>query len=153
MAALPESDARPGLQGQAAELTGLIAARADPEEIGRLTRNMGQILIDAYQVSVVPRKPPDLARGTALYAKQCAGCHGADGRGSRGLGMEPPPINFLDCQRYSRRTLYGLYNTVAQGVVGTSMLAYSELSEDPDRIRALIVIAGNPVISFRDTKN
>ena len=86
-------------------------------------------IIDGYKVTVVPRKQPDLVRGGLLYSEQCASCHGAsgDGKGPLAAGMEPPPINFRDYERYSQRTLYGLYNTITQGVADTTMRAYHEL--------------------------
>jgi high-affinity iron transporter len=107
----------------------VIDAKVAPAEVAALTAAMRRALIEAYKVTVVPRKQPDLARGAALYAEQCASCHGAsgDGLGPLAKGMEPPPINFLDRQRYSQRTLYGLYNTITQGVADTAMTSYHEL--------------------------
>lgn len=128
-AALPTGESRDRLQQQAAELAGLIAAKASPADIRGLTAAMRLAVIDGYKVAVVPRKPPDLARGALLYSEQCASCHGATGGsdGALAAGMEPPPINFRDHERYSQRTLYGLYNTTTQGVADTAMGAYHEL--------------------------
>lgn len=44
--------------------------------------------------------------------------------------MEPAPINFLDKARYAQRTLYGLYNTITQGVPDTAMNSFHEMSAE-----------------------
>ena len=128
-AELPEGDTRQRLQQQGQTLSELIVAKAAPGKISELTGAMRLAIIDGYNVTVVPRKKPDLVRGALLYTEQCGSCHGAagDGNGPLAAGMEPPPINFRDYERYSQRTLYGLYNTITQGVADTTMQAYHEL--------------------------
>lgn len=131
-AALPAGDIRAELLRNSENLAVKIAERAAPQEIRTLTAAMRLAIVDAYKVTVVPRKQPDLVRGGVLYSEQCASCHGAsgDGKGPLAAGMEPPPIDFLDHQRYSQRTLYGLYNTITQGVADTTMRPYDELSAE-----------------------
>ncbi len=128
-AGLPEGEIRQRLQQQAKTLSEIIVAKAAPTEISELTGAMRLAIINGYNVTVVPRKLPDLVRGALLYTEQCASCHGVtgDGNGPMAAGMEPPPINFRDYERYSQRTLYGLYNTITQGVADTAMQAYHEL--------------------------
>ena len=126
---LPDGEGKQVLQQQAARLAGLVADKADASEVRRVTATMRESVIANYQVTVVPRKQVDLQRGAALYAEQCASCHGAqgDGNGPLAKGLEPPPIDFTDRERYAQRTLYGLYNTITQGVADTSMQSYHEL--------------------------
>ncbi len=132
VAGLPAGDTRQSLQQQADLLSDSVVAKAVPADIRVLTGAMRAAIIDGYKVTVVPRKQPDLVRGALLYSEQCASCHGANGEGDGQLaaGMDPAPINFHDYPRYAQRTLYGLYNTITQGVAGTSMQAYHELSAD-----------------------
>src|SRR5690606_37209939 len=80
---------------------------------------------------LAPRLPPDPARGKALYAQQCAACHGASGRGDgpAAKGLEPPPSDFHDLARMAQRSAYGLYNTITLGVEGTSMPSFRQFSE------------------------
>ncbi|MGD8854544.1 MAG: cytochrome c, partial [Gammaproteobacteria bacterium] len=127
---LPENARKASLVAQSQRLSRLVDARAAPAEVNALTGDMRRAIIEGWNVTVVPRQPPDLARAEKLYSQQCAGCHGAegDGRGPLARGMEPPPIDFRDRARYRQRTLYGLYNTTTQGVAGTAMPAFSELS-------------------------
>jgi len=129
LAGLPEGAEKAALTEQGTALARLVEARAAPAEVSVLTGRMRLAIIAAYKVTVVPRKAPDLARAAQLYSAHCAGCHGAsgDGRGPQAVGLEPPPIDFRDSGRYRQRTLYGLYNTITQGVSGTSMTAFHEL--------------------------
>jgi len=132
--ALPDSPAKVSILRQAERLAGLVEQRVDAHEIQALTADMRLALISAYHLPVVPRKVPDLNRASALFAEQCAACHGLGGRGDGPLarGMEPPPTNFRDAERYAQRTLYGLYSTITQGVPDTAMKGFSQLS-DQDR--------------------
>ncbi|HHH43388.1 MAG TPA: c-type cytochrome [Gammaproteobacteria bacterium] len=130
LAELPGGSQKSALLKQGEQLAVLVQDRADPAEVNRLATDMRLAIIDRYKVTVVPRKQPDLQRAAALYAEQCAGCHGVngDGRGPQAAGLDPAPINFRDPDRYAQRTLYGLYNTITQGVPDTSMSSYHELS-------------------------
>ena len=130
VAGLPEGDTRTLLQEQAGTLAEQIASKAAPEAISTVTVGMRLAVINGYQVTAIPRQLPDLERGAVLYVEQCASCHGTvgDGLGPLAAGMEPPPVNFRDHARYSQRTLYGLYNTITQGVTDTAMQSYHELS-------------------------
>ncbi len=128
---LPPGDAGERLRDQAVRLAAQIAAKASPAAVRSQTAAMRLSLIEGYQVAVVPRHAPDPRRGAALYSERCAGCHGAsgDGKGPRAVGMEPPPIDFRDHGRYAQRNLYGLYNTITQGVAGTAMKSFAALPE------------------------
>jgi len=129
---LPEGETRIKLVGLAARLADGVAAAEDPAEIRAVTGEMRQAIIDGYKVTVVPRKAPDLARAAQLYSENCASCHGVNGAGDGPLaaGMQPPPVDFTDRKRYAQRNLYGLYNTITQGVPDTSMKPFHEMSAD-----------------------
>ena len=130
LAELPNSAQKSALLKQGEQLLALVQNKAAASEVNLLTTAMRLAIIDNYKVTVVPRKQPDLERAAVLYEEQCAGCHGVtgDGRGPQAAGLEPAPINFRDAARYAQRTLYGLYNTITQGVPDTSMSSYHELS-------------------------
>ncbi len=68
-------------------------------------------------------KAPDLKRGEALFATNCAACHGATamGDGPAGAQMDPGPTNFHEVERYQARSAYGLFNTITLGVADTGM--------------------------------
>lgn len=140
---LPASPVKASLQQQAARLSQQVGAKAPFADISALTTAMRLALVDGYKVTVIPRQTPDLVRGAALYSAQCAACHGADGdgRGPLAAAIEPPPINFRDRERYAQRTLYGLYNTITQGVADTAMKPYRELSAE-DRWALAFYVGG-----------
>ncbi len=116
---------------QARQLADLVQRKSDPDQVAALANAMHHQLIAQYGIVVVPRKAPDETMAAQIYAHTCASCHGEQGRGDGKLsqGMEPTPTNFLDRGRYAERTLYGLYNTITQGVSGTGMAAFIQLSE------------------------
>jgi len=72
-----------------------------------------------------------LQRGAALYAGQCAACHGTAGRGDgpQAAGLDPAPTNFTDETIMSKTTGVGLYRAIAEGVA-PGMKAFSQLSQD-----------------------
>ena len=86
---------------------------------------------------------PILARGAALFAENCAACHGAQGRGDgpAAKGLDPVPANFHDAARMAERSVYGLYNAVTLGVPGTSMTPFAKLGEQ-DRWALALHVAG-----------
>jgi len=141
--ALPESRERDLLIGQSDMLKLWVKQKASAAQVRQLTSEMHQAIISTYQVTVVPRQQPDLKKASQLYAEHCASCHGAEGYGDgvSAAGMEPPPINFKDVERYKHRSLFGLYSTITQGVSDTAMLSYAQLSEE-DRWSLAFYVGG-----------
>ncbi|MEO7198997.1 MAG: cytochrome c/FTR1 family iron permease [Dokdonella sp.] len=133
----------PALLQQAHALREAIEAKADASRITALTGGLRADVMRVYALSVAPRQVPSLAGAAALYANQCAACHGASGHGDgiAGRGLEPAPSNFHDVPRMRARSLYGLYNTISLGVAGTSMRGFGELSAD-DRWALALYVGG-----------
>jgi high-affinity iron transporter len=129
---LPEARERAELLNEAAHLRTRIDAKAPGEEVARLATALRWRMIGAYDIAVVPKRTPDLQRAAALYAAQCAGCHGAGGRGdgAAAKALDPAPANFHDAGRRAQRSVYGYYNAITLGVKGTAMQAFSALSDD-----------------------
>lgn len=130
--ALPSAADKAQLSAGAAALARQIEAKAEPGAVAAQATSLRALLIRVYDVSLAPKRAPDLARGATLYATQCAVCHGAQGwgNGPAGTGLEPPPSDFHDARRMASRSVYGLYNTITLGVDGTGMASYRRLSED-----------------------
>ena len=128
--ALPPNPRQAALVAAGESLAGLVAAKAGAAAVADAAAKLRWALIEAYGVRVAPQRTPDLAAGAELYARQCAGCHGVDGRGDgpAAKGLEPAPADFHDAARMGQRSAYGLYNTITLGVAGTSMRAFKELS-------------------------
>lgn len=129
---LPANPANASIQAQARQLAQLVEQRQLPDSVTILAAELRHTLVGAFDIVVVPRKAPDLQRARQLFADNCASCHGVNGRGDgvQARGMEPPPTDFTDSERYGQRTLYGLYSTISAGVDETPMRGFQELSED-----------------------
>lgn len=129
---LPAHAANDGIRAQARQLAQLVEQRAAPDRVASVATELRHALVGTFDIVVVPRKAPDLQRARQLFAENCAACHGAEGRGDgiQARGMEPPPTDFTDVERYGQRTLYGLYSTLSNGVDDTAMRGFPELSED-----------------------
>ena len=132
LAALPAKPARAGLLRDAEGLQQAIESKADKSDIAERARSLGSALLAAYPVPLAPASVPDLARGAALYAQNCASCHGAKGEGPAGAfaKLEPPPIAFADRERARDRSLFGLYQVISQGLEGTAMQSFASLPEE-----------------------
>lgn len=119
------------LQQQAAELSSLIANKADVTAVKTLTATMRQGVLVAMPQLPLPKTAPDLARGAALYAQNCVACHGATGLGDGAAGaqMDPAPTNFYEVERHNARSLFGLFNTITLGVADTGMMSFKQLDE------------------------
>ncbi|MDP1908941.1 MAG: FTR1 family protein, partial [Hyphomicrobium sp.] len=132
IAAFPATPVRARLLSGASRLEQSIAARAAPALVSQQARAVGRELLAAYPVPLAPNKLPDRARGAALYAQNCASCHGAagNGLGPAARGLDPAPIAFTDAERARERSLFALYQVVGQGIDGTAMPSFSSLPAD-----------------------
>ena len=130
--ALPGVSAHPQLAAEAAQLEQAISSKADPTAVATQARRLAGDLLAAYPVPLAPQSAPDLVRGAALYQEQCAACHGATGAGDgpNARGLDPPPIVFVDRERASHRSLFGLYQVIDQGLDGTAMPSFAHLPSD-----------------------
>lgn len=134
VAQLPERSDKPRLVASVNRLVDLIEQRGAGAEVQALCRQLSSEVIAAYQVEIAPPVPPSLKTGAALYAANCAQCHGANGFGDgpRAAELDPKPVNFHDRERQSERSIYSLYSTISLGIGGTPMRAFSEL-DTPER--------------------
>ncbi|GGI55642.1 cytochrome c/FTR1 family iron permease [Oxalicibacterium solurbis] len=129
---LPKTDASAKLVSEASKLRELIAAKASPEQVAAQSRALAADVLKVYPVPLSPTQAPDLKRGAALYQANCASCHGAAGHGDGPLAksLNPPPIALSDHERARERSVFSLQQIISHGVAGTSMPAFTQLSED-----------------------
>ncbi|SCX10548.1 high-affinity iron transporter [Nitrosomonas eutropha] len=135
IAALPEHTDKASLLTQADSLTTLVENKADAVEVALQAHQLADALLTAYPIPTSPATAPDLARGATLYQSHCASCHGVkgDGDGPAAVGLDPPVIAFTDVERADQRSPLSLFQTISQGVGGTSMISYSEQLSEVDR--------------------
>ncbi len=83
--------------------------------------------------------PGDAARGKALFARHCSGCHGdggnGDGPAARWFKATRPPARLAKGEAYrtSGQPRQSVYNTLTNGLPGTGMPSFFRL---PDQDRA-----------------
>lgn len=132
---LPASDVSNAIASLAQQLQQLVEQRQAADQVASLAAQLRRDLIAGYNVQVMPRAAPDLARAQQLYADNCAACHGLEGHGDgpAARGMEPAPTDFRDSERYQQRTLYGLYSTISAGVEDTAMRGFQQSLSEDDR--------------------
>lgn len=129
---LPAKGEQAALIAAADTLVQGIDDKTSPAAIARQASALRWAVIGAYQISVAPKKAPDVKLGASLYATQCVACHGVEGKGDgpASKGLDPSPSNFHDTARMQQRSAYGLYSTITLGVTGTAMASFKQLTED-----------------------
>lgn len=89
--ALPESPTKPELVAQAQELqrrvNSVAPLAAIREQTGALTTGLRAVL----DVTMVPKRTPNIARGKSLYLENCVSCHGPTGAGDGVLAKSLEP--------------------------------------------------------------
>lgn len=129
---LPTTPAKPALIASAAALRNAIAEKASPTTVSAQAHQLAAALLAAYPVPVSPLKPPNLPLGSTLYQNLCASCHGVTGHADGPLAakLSPPPIALADPDRARERSVFSLQQIITQGVDGTSMPSFSQLTDD-----------------------
>jgi cytochrome c oxidase cbb3-type subunit 3 len=90
-----------------------------------LVATLGMLLVGCGAPPGQPRPdsvtlaPNDVVEFDALYADNCAGCHGANGRGGAAIALANPVYLSIVDERSMRATIAG-------GVRGTSMPAFAQ---------------------------
>lgn len=132
LAVLPPTPQRGALVQSAQSLQRAVGARAAAPKIAADARKLGAALLAAYPVPLAPTTIPSPSRGAALYAQNCASCHGSKGEGPAGAfaRLDPAPIAFADRERARDRSLFGLYQVISQGLEGTAMQSFASLPEE-----------------------
>ncbi|MEN9465205.1 MAG: hypothetical protein RL217_1386 [Pseudomonadota bacterium] len=128
---LPQAEGHQALVQQSQELVEHVQALASTDVVAAVAHELGDGLLFVYPIPTAPSHAPDLAQGAKLYQEHCTACHGVSGAADTDMAksLEPAPIAFTDVARANQRSPLSLYQTTSQGVDGTSMKAFPELSE------------------------
>jgi mono/diheme cytochrome c family protein len=81
-----------------------------------------------------PARAADGPDGARIYAEQCSGCHGIDGRGDgpAAPGLVPKPRNFRDAAFWKDRSAADLEAIVRNGKPGSMMMAFGSALSDAE---------------------
>lgn len=73
--------------------------------------------------------PDMVAHGAKVFATNCQVCHGPKGLGDGpgGLGLKPPPRNFVEGKWKNGGDSGTLFKTIATGIPGSSMPSFAHL--------------------------
>ncbi|MBL9039591.1 MAG: FTR1 family protein [Archangium sp.] len=116
---------------EATALRDAIVASAPSDAVTTQARALALELVKAHGLVQAPKQPPSLEAGAALFATNCAACHGEKGDGVSALAetLTPKPANFHDSERMRALTPYQVFNTVTFGISGTPMVGFPQLSD------------------------
>lgn len=119
-------DATAGVEALIVEVRGVEA----PDRVSADARALRRSVLDAYGVSVAPTSAPRYAPGQSLYADNCASCHGTGGGADTAIArtLQPSPRNFLDDAVMTQLTPTRAFNALTDGVAGTAMPSFPQLS-------------------------
>jgi len=112
------------------KLKQLVSEKRDFESVSQTAQSVQNEVFKISGLQQLPKERPDINHGKQLYSKQCAQCHGAtgEGNGPSSGNMDPKPANFLDAKNDSKSP-FQFFNAIRLGVPGTSMAAFSSLTD------------------------
>ena len=125
------SDGKVSISDKAKSLQMAIIGKQEVEAVQALATVLRQSLLALAPQASVPDSLMSKAQSQALYQQSCAGCHGETGLGNGPMAVDltPPPTDFTDKGRANNRSILGLYDAISNGIEGTSMTAFSHLTE------------------------
>ncbi|WP_243381915.1 c-type cytochrome [Geothrix alkalitolerans] len=137
----------PGLRYQAHTQPDAVPVQAVQGETGWLDpteypAQARQVIPPIDPKTVMTPNPELMARGKAIFAQTCASCHGPEGKGDgpAGKGLNPAPRNFTQSAGWKNGTrVEDIYKTLNEGIKGSSMVAYTDLSKR-DRMALVHVV-------------
>ena len=121
------------LAAQAERLGVAIAARTAPREVVSVAHALAERIAQRFQLTMLPRRAPDLIRGRAVYRQACAACHGAEGtpRVER-LELPTRPTAFATREEVARLSPQRIFAAVRFGVPGTAMPSFADAIDEDE---------------------
>jgi mono/diheme cytochrome c family protein len=90
-------------------------------------------MIGLLSISVISTATAgDAKAGRALFQSNCMACHGvnADGKGPAAMALQPPPTDFTAAAYWAGEADEDIKNAIRTGSPGTSMMGFSQLSDE-----------------------
>ena len=120
----------------------LVSASAPADSLDAHVRLLTDGLTHRLGITLdeLPAQTPSLARGAEVYQANCAGCHGAIGRGDGPMakGLQPAPANLADGAGLRDVSPLDYYRRISIGTVGTAMPAFEGRLPADDRWAAAL---------------
>ncbi|WP_444921017.1 FTR1 family protein [Microbulbifer sp. CnH-101-G] len=128
---LEDSAEASAIRSEAQALQAAIQRKADVGDVQVHTARLRQGLLSIAPALSLPSDLLSIEESRAIYQAQCIACHGVEGRGDGPLaaGLEPAPTNFHERERAENRSLLGLYDAISNGIDGTAMTPFANLTE------------------------
>jgi high-affinity iron transporter len=104
------------------ELLDMVLSRRSVDEVRSRAGDLVLRLFEELDFVNLPQAVPDLDRGRAMYAANCAACHGSSGAGDgpSSPGMDPPATSFRDA-RMNLIAPHQVFGATTFGIDGTAM--------------------------------
>jgi len=138
---LPSEAGRPAT-AEIDALIALVKRTAPPDSLDAHVRSLNTGLAERLGITLdeLPAQTPSLARGAEIYQANCAGCHGAVGRGDGALaaGLDPRPANLADGAALRAVSPLDYFRRISIGTVGTAMPAFEGRLPAEDRWAAAL---------------
>jgi high-affinity iron transporter len=123
-------------RGRLQRLRVAVSSRAPAELVEAAARDLSARIRSHYDVRVSLARAPRPERGATLFARLCASCHGAGGRGDgpAGAGLDPAPSDLGDPKRMLALSPFTVFSTISYGIEGTGMVGYTETLTEGERL-------------------
>ena len=128
---IPELKDHAEFQGKYLLFKEAVEKKADSAVVAQLAGDLETQAIALAKIEITPRRWPDVNHGKMLFDRQCAQCHGADGKGDgpSGKQLDPKPTDFHS-DKMNELPPFQVYNTIRLGVPGTGMASFQDLSRN-----------------------
>lgn len=115
---------------QAKVLHGRILKLASASQVQDAARDARLLILQKFDVKLVPDAPPSFAKGRELFIQNCAQCHGerGDANTQKAKELKPPPLSFLSEKGREALSPYHIFNVVTFGVGGTAMASFDTVA-------------------------
>ena len=116
---------------QAKSLQSSIQNKQSINTVRVLTAELRYSVLTLAPQSSLPTALMAIAKRQQMYENNCASCHGVTGQGDgiAAANLEPSPTDFTDKERALNRSILGLYDAIANGIDGTAMPAFAQLTD------------------------
>jgi mono/diheme cytochrome c family protein len=114
------------------------------------------LLLGSSAWAAAPKTTPALVeKGKTSYARNCLACHGeaGDGNGPTGQFLNPKPRDFKSGQFKKGNKPEEIFNTIATGLPGSSMVSFAGLPEEERWALTYYVLSFQPAKGKADKKD